>query len=354
MRSVKAVRLTLGFLLLSATRVVAQEAPSAALVATEQVRSHEFHEQIHLVGRTRARAESSIVADVEGKVASIRAAEGQAVDKGATLVIIDSRRHALALKAKEAQSAQARAQSELAKKELRRTEELVETSIFPERTRDQAIAEAARAAARLQELEMERASLQLDLEETTIRMPFTGFTINRLVDVGEWVSRGTAVFEVVDLSVVEVILDLPERHLGKLALGSEVRVVLSGDDSRTFTGKVTGIAPQASTTTHTFPVIVAIPNGDARLGGGMLVRASANLADTFSSLAVSKDAIVRQGDRTLVYAKIDGKAAPISVRISANEGSLVAVEGEGLTDGLEVVVRGNERIFPGSPLRVSE
>lgn len=353
MELVKSICLTVGFILLVTADVFAQEAPPA-LVAVEEVSSHEFHDQISLVGRTRARADSSIVSEIEGKVATIKASEGRAVKKGAILVTIESQRIALALKAKSAQVAQAAAQAVLADRELQRAEELVGNSIFPERNRDQAAAEAARAAARLQELEAEEAKLQLDLEQTSIRIPFSGFTIRRMVDVGEWVTRGTAVFEVVDLSVVEVTLDLPERLLGKLAQGSKVGVTLSGDNSRTYEGKVIGIAPRASETTHTFPVIVAIDQPDARLGGGMLVRATAYLADTFRSLAVPKDAIVRQGDRTLVYAMIDGKAASIPVRISSAEGSLVAVEGEGLSEGLKVVVRGNERIFPGSPLRVSE
>ncbi len=353
MRSPKSIRLTLGFLLLTTANAFAQEAPPA-LVSTEKVSSHEFQEQLTLVGRTRARAESSIVSEVEGKVASIQALEGQRVDKGATLVTIDSRRIALTLKAKKAETDQARAQAKLAEKELQRAEELVETSIFPERNRDQAVAEAARAAARLEELDAEREQLELDLEEARIRMPFAGYTVKRLVDVGEWVSRGTAVFEVVDLSVIEVTLDLPERHLGKLALGSAVAVTLSRDQSHSYAGQVTGIAPSASETTHTFPVIVAIDHGDSRLGGGMLVRAAVNLADTFTSLAVPKDAIVRQGDRTLVYSVVDGKARPVTVRISSSMGTLVAVAGEGLSEGQEIVVRGNERIFPGSSVRLGE
>ena len=353
MRSLKLIHLTLGFLLLRMTTAFAQEAPPA-LVSTEVVSSHDFQQQLTLVGRTRARAESSIVSDVEGKVASIQAGEGQKIDRGATLVTIDSRRIALSLKAKRAEADQARAQAELAEKELQRAEELVETSIFPERNLDQAVAEAARAAARLQELDAEREQLELDLEEATIRMPFAGYTVKRLVDVGEWVSRGTAVFEVVDLSVIEVTLDLPERHLGKLALGSAVAMTLSGEQGQSYAGQVTGIAPSASETTHTFPVIVAIDYSDSRLGGGMLVRVAVNLEDTFASLAVPKDAIVRQGDRTLVYTVVDGKARPVTVRISSSLGTLVAITGEGLSEGQEIVVRGNERIYPGSSVRVGE
>ena len=72
---------------------------------------------------------------------------------------------------------------------------------------------------------------------------------------------------------------------------------------------VTGIAPRASEATHTFPVIVEVDNAQRRLGSGMLVRAALSLNETFTSLAVSKDAIVRQGDETLVYVVTDGVAS---------------------------------------------
>ena len=119
-------------------------------------------------------------------------------------------------------------------------------------------------------------------------------------------------------------------------------------------GKVTGIAPQASETTHTFPVIVWVENTEGRLGSGMLVRATLSMKDKFDSLAVSKDAIIRQGEQTMVYTIVDGKAVPIMVMMSSSAGTMVAVAGEGLVEGMPVVVRGNERIFPGSPVRTPE
>jgi multidrug efflux pump subunit AcrA (membrane-fusion protein) len=53
----------------------------------------------------------------------------------------------------------------------------------------------------------------------------------------------------------------------------------------------------------------------------------------------------------LVYTIVEGKAAPITVVTSSSNGMMVAVSGEGLADGMPVVVRGNERIFPGSPVQ---
>ena len=156
------------------------------------------------------------------------------------------------------------------------------------------------------------------------------------------------------LSKIKIYLDLPERYFGHLRIGTQVAVYTSGKESSPLKGIVSGIAPNATSETHTFPVIVAVDNSQGLLGAGMLVRATLSLDETFSSLAVSKDAIVRQGDQTMIYTINDGKAASIKVSISSTSGHKIAVKGSGLTEGMPVVVRGNERIFPGSPVMTSD
>lgn len=339
--------------LLTGSVVRAQEMPPA-LVVTEPIQTIEFHRQLTLVGRTEARAESRIVAEVSGRVMEINAKEGRWVAKGDPLVTIDPRRIQLSLEAKRAEAGQAQAQADLAQKELARAEDLHKQNILPDRTLDAARAEADRAVERLNQLKAEREQLELDLENATIRAPYAGYTVAYLVQVGEWVTPGTPVYEMVDLGVVKVTVDLPERHFGQVAIGSDVVVTVSGDNKDVLTGKVTGIAPQASSATHTFPVLLSVPNKEGRLGGGMLVRATVSLKGTFSSLAVSKDAIIRQGEQTMVYTIVEGKATPIPVSMSSSNGVMVAVAGDGLTDGMPVVVRGNERIFPGSPVRTAD
>ena len=327
----------------------AQEMPPA-LVVTEPVTMVEFHDQLTLIGRSEAKAASRIVGEVSGRVMSIDAQEGVWLPKGGTLVTIDPRRVQLALEAKVAEAKQAMATAELAEKDLARAKDLYEQEILPESSLDANVAQATRAIERYHELEAERKQLQLDLENCSIRAPYPGYTVDQLVQIGEWVSPGTAVYEMVDLSVVKVTVDLPERNFLDVEIGSAVSILISRDDQNLVVGKVSGIAPQASSATHTFPVIVTVDNEEGRLGGGMLVRATVSLKRKFSSLAVSKDAIIRQGDQTLVYTIVDGKAMPVPVVISSSNGTLVAVQGEGLVDGMPVVVRGNERIFPGSPV----
>ncbi|HEX2898054.1 MAG TPA: efflux RND transporter periplasmic adaptor subunit, partial [candidate division Zixibacteria bacterium] len=188
----------------------------------------------------------------------------------------------------------------------------------------------------------------------TIRAPFSGYTGKQLASVGEWVEIGDPVFEMTNLSRVKINVDLPEKHFGHLAIGSEAILFASVNEDIPLKGVVTGFSPNATEATHTFPVIITFDNSEGHLGAGMLVRAVLSLKETFSSLAVSKDAIVRQGNQTMIYTITDGKAAPIPVTTASTSGDLIAVTGPGLTEGMPVVVRGNERIFPGAPVMTAD
>jgi len=329
----------------------AANAQGPTVVLTDDVTRMEFHDQITLIGRTEAIVSSRIVSEVGGRVQSMDVEEGIWVRKGQPLMSIDPERTRLALEAVEAQARQAEAQSTLAQKDLTRTEDLFNRSLIPESRMDSVRVAAVIAEQTYNRLKAERDRLALDLEKCTMRAPFSGYTVRHLVDVGEGVGIGTPVIEMVDLSRVKITVDLPERHFGHVEIGSKAMIKLSGVEDNPVIGTVTGIAPSASQTAHTFPVIVTVDNRDGRLGGGMLVKATLSLSDKFSSLAVSKDAIVRQGAQTMVYTIVEGKASPIPVSTSSTDGKMVAVTGQGLSEGMPIVVRGNERIFPGSPVQ---
>ena len=125
----------------AAAPVLSQEMPPT-LVETDIVREMEFHDQITLVGRTRAWAESRIVAAVSGQVVRVDAPEGHWLKRGEVLVTIDSDRIQYALEAKRAEAAQAEAQADLAEKDLARAKDLLQQSLISDNEMDTAVAEA--------------------------------------------------------------------------------------------------------------------------------------------------------------------------------------------------------------------
>jgi RND family efflux transporter MFP subunit len=324
------------------------------LVATDTVRMLEFNEQLTLIGRTEARATSSIVSEVDGAVDSIVTGEGVWVTRGTVLVALDGERVRLDLQSRTADLKQAEAQLQLARSHRKRTEELFARELVRQITLDSAEAWITSAEAQVMRAEALRDRAAIDYESCRIKAPYSGYTLRRHLDAGEWVSVGDPVYDMVDLSELTVVVDLPERKFGHLEIGSSVFIIASGDEQEPLTGRVTGFAPNASGETHTYPVIIKVDNREGRLGGGALVRATLSMKERFSSLAVPKDAVVRQGMQSLVYTINEGLAAPIPVMTSASSGSMVAVSGDGLQVGMPIVVRGNERIFPGSPVRTEE
>lgn len=327
------------------------QGPPGMLVVTGEVKSMEFNDQVTLVGRTQARRSGNIVAEVSGRVLEVNSDEGVSIQRGSPLVTIDSKRLSLSFEARDADAKQAEVQAELARTLLRRAEELYGQQLISESAIDSARAFARITEETFRRLKVERDQLALDVARCTVRAPYTGYTGRQLINVGEWVSPGSEVFEMIDPSRIKVVVDLPERHFGHLKIGSEAAVYLSSDPDNVIIGQVTGISPNASSSTHTFPVIVTVDNRDGRLGGGMLVRVIVSLNEKFISLAVEKDAIIRQGGNTMVYTVVDGKAAPIPVITSSTRGQMIAIAGEGVAEGMPVVIRGNERIWPGADVR---
>lgn len=335
--------------------ILTMQAPAqqATLVSTDEVKQLEFHDQINLVGRSQAWVESKIVSEVSGRVTQVNASEGVWIKAGTPLITVDSDQIRFLLEAKKAEAAQAKLEADLVHTQLVRAKEMFDKNLISQAAFDSATTWAGIKDSRYNQLEAERKRLDLDYKNSVIRALYDGYTGRRLTNVGEWVNPGMPVFEMVDLSKIRVLVDLPEKYYGRLAIGSSVSLVASGNGSEELKGTVTGFAPNASQDTHTFPVIIEVPNKNNKLGGGMLVRTTLSLDDTYKSLAVSKDAIIRQGAQTLVYTVVDDKAAPIPVVTSSTKGKMIAVQGDGLKEGMPVVVRGNERIFPGSPVRVA-
>jgi RND family efflux transporter MFP subunit len=343
----KAIFLSSLLLALCCAQVFAQ---GGTLVALDTVRTAEFHDRVTLTGRTRGAIQSQIVAEVTGRVEAMVAPQGNPVDAGDPLVKLDAEQIKLTLRAKEAEAEQAKAQAELAAANLARAEAWFGDSLIAVTTLDSARAWQRIRKAEFNRIDAERARYALDYENCTIRAPYNGYTVLRKVDVGAWVTPGTPVFEMVNLDAIEVTVDLPERYFGKVTVGSSETVKSSNAAGTDMPGIVTGMAPTASENTHTYPVIIRVPNPDKLLGGGKLVRVDLDLSDLYTGLAIDKDAIIRQGEQTIVYTIKEGNAAPLPVITGSTKGRLISIEGDGIVEGLPVIVRGNERVFPGSPV----
>jgi len=439
----------------------AQFGPTSVYV--EPVRKETIRRSVELAGTVEARRRSVLGAEVAGRVEKMLAEEGDYVRAGQA--VCQMRRLPVELQLKQAEGQQVAARAELKK---------LEEGYRPEEVREaQARASAARAGLEKWELEYARtkrllgegastaaemesveasyrqakeslaeaqASLDLvqsgyraeDVEQArgraaaqeatvehlrdtlakmTIVMPYDGFVVKKHCEAGEWLQAGQPVVEIVDLEVVRLTLDMPERYLGQIAKGAEAPVVFEGLGGKEFAGRVSQVVPFADDATHTAVVRVDIANtvadGRPTIAAGLLGRVWVPVGEAHEALLVPKDAVIRQGGQDLVYtlsespparpvespvaagasakpetppteeakrqqeamqeggALIAAKSAEygvksppvqfavaIPVKIVGGYGASMEVRSERLSAGMPVVVRGTYLMAPGTPVQV--
>ncbi len=206
----------------------------------------------------------------------------------------------------------------------------------------------------------------------TIRAPFEGIVTQKLTDVGEWVTKGQAVVEIVQLNPIQMIVNAPQSRLNDLqqSLGNATKdkpltvdIQIDGYD-KPLKGIVKRIVPQADLRSRTFPVRIEIQNpmvgSSYALQPGMLGRASLKMGKVVERLVVKKDAIVLGVGSPKVFKVIppstaNGDASVIGVDIKTGDsyGDWIEVTGD-LTTKDEVVILGNERLKPNQSIKVSK
>jgi len=150
---------------------------------------------------------------------------------------------------------------------------------------------------------------------------------------------------------VDAVLDVPQALVGHVKSGAATTVRIEALGT-TFEGVVHRIVPNADTTSRTFPVLVRIENARLQLKPGMMASAELPTGRLVEALTVPRDAIVSTSSDVQVFVRRGGVAAAVSVQARFGRGDRFVVEGV-LHAGDQVVIEGNERLFPGQPLKLA-
>ena len=324
---------------------LAQFGGPAPVRFTEAI-EHRMRGSIELTGSVESRLASTVASEVAGVVVEISAREGETVRKGQPLARLRQRNIQLRLRASEGELEEARARLKLATASRGRAEDLYAEAVLSVQQMDDAISEFEAWKGRVAQLEADLERLQDDLARTTIRAPFSGVVVAERTAQGEWLSAGGAVAELIDLSTLDLGLEVPGQYFSGLAEGE--RVAVTFDELAGREGTIRALIPSADPRARTFPVKVDIPNDGVSIAVGMLGRAQLPIGDPRAVVAVPKDAIVAQGPRQVVFVvDSDSRAQAIEVTTGGAAGDWIAVGGE-IVVGDRVIVRGNERLQPGA------
>ncbi|WP_292294217.1 efflux RND transporter periplasmic adaptor subunit [Marivita sp.] len=280
---------------------------------------------------------TQVSSEAGGRVESVLAETGDVVAAGDLLVQIDVEALTLELDLARSNLEATRIQLDLATAQLGRTEALVERGVASSSALDegQSSVQGLRANLRAQQDQVRAAELRLG--NASVRAPFDGRVAARSVEPGQYVSIGTPLMTLVDLSTVEMEASAPVAAGATLRPGQPVEVVVDGGQERVFLGEVARISPVAGEGTRTLPVFVRIPNDDGSLLGGMFATGRVVTAKAEAALALPSDAILEDSDGTYVLRIVEGRIERAEVEAGGTWGDDLVRIVSGLSAGDLVV-----------------
>jgi len=178
-------------------------------VRTTKVREMDVQPLVRLSGSVQSRTASVVASEVAGLVEIFDARAGDHVHKGEPIAHL--RRQNLELRQAAAQAGlkEGRARLELATRNRTRSDELFTSGVISRQQLDDAVSESDAWQGRVDQLQAEIAQLEDDLDRSTIRAPFAGVVVAEYIQVGQWLKIGGPVVDLVDLSLLEVVVDVP-------------------------------------------------------------------------------------------------------------------------------------------------
>jgi len=178
-----------------------------------------------------------------------------------------------------------------------------------------------------------------------IRSPFSGTVLERRVEEGDYVSAGTPLFDIADLTRVWIQIDAYESDLPHIQVGQEVLVSVESLPEEPFVGKIAFIDPVVDKRMRTTRVRVEVDNKSGQLRPGMFAEAvvEAGAEHKLSQLVIPSSAPLFTGRRSVVYVEAPGASRPSyelrEVRLGPRSGPFYPVLA-GLSEGERVVSQG--------------
>jgi multidrug efflux system membrane fusion protein len=299
------------------------------------------------VGDLAAVHQVNVTSDVNGRITDIMFTAGADVKSGTPLLqMFDG--------PEQADLASFKAQSTMAQLSLDRAKQLASRQFGPQATVDQAQSSFDQANAGI-------ARTEAVISQKLVRAPFDGELGVRKVEVGQYLTAGTQIVSLTDLSVLYANFTVTEKESAQLKVGHTVRIAVDAYPGRSFEGKITTIEPQIATDTRNIRVQATIANPDRILKPGMFATTTVVLPEKPAVVTVPETSVdyTLYGDSVYLLTEKkaeDGKTSLTAVRTFVKAGNRINGRAEiltGLKPGDRVVAVGQLKLQSGSAVSIS-
>lgn len=293
------LRAALAAALLATACAPALAAPAAPALRTAPVQYREVEQTYAAEGVVEAVKQSTVAAQISGRVIAVNFDVGDRVKKGQVIVRIDPSEVNQAYAASQAQVAQAEAGLRNAKANFDRTQRLVEQKFMSAAALDKARADYLAAKAQLGVAEAGGGQAAATRSYATVIAPYSGVVSARHVELGEMAVPGKPLMTGFDPGELRVTASMPQRELDAVRKLASASVEFPALNKRVQASKVT-ILPAADAQTHTTQVRLDLPAGIEGLYPGMFARAYFAVGKT-KKLLIPASAVARRSEVSGAY-----------------------------------------------------
>jgi membrane fusion protein (multidrug efflux system) len=278
-----------------------------------------------------------VLAEAEGRVATLAVEEGDRVRRGQVLASLVPDEAEIAL-------AKARVRATNARLALDRAAGTMEKGLISREEFDRLTMEHEVA-------QQEVAEAEWRLSRTQIRAPFDGIITERMINVGQHLRPGDEVFAVADFDPLVARIYLPERDVLELHVGREVDIELAADTGLRFAGRIRQISPVVDTATGTVKVTVEAADPPRQVRPGAFVSVEIVRERRDAAVLLPRKAVIRELRNAHVFVTDGEVAEKRPVTLGLEEDELIEAL-SGIEPGETVIVAGQGGLKAGAKIKI--
>src|SRR6187455_632722 len=338
----------------SAATDIGKKIPEAIQVVTTLIARGDVPVRLMANGTVSAQQTVPVRPQLSAMIRSVHIREGQFVQSGEKLFTLDARTEDANVSRTEGLLAKSRVELRNAERNLERQRELFEQHFISQAALD--VAQNQVDSLRAQ-LAVDQATVQANRIArgfTEIRAPIAGRTGAITVHQGSLVQPNDALVNITQIDPINVSFTVPEREFVPLQEALKrgdvpVEVALDAGQKQTRKGKLIFIDNVVDTASGTILLKAEFPNADSHLWPGMFVTVTLVPRTIENALSVPVQAVQNGPERKFLYVVGDNsKVHSLPVNVLLIQEGLAVINGEGIMQGMRVVVEGAQNLRPGS------
>ncbi|MCK7558559.1 efflux RND transporter periplasmic adaptor subunit [Chitinophaga sedimenti] len=321
------------------TEIVKTSNSGAVPVLVEKAAKTEFDRQFTANGNFAPVRELTYLSETSGRITKLLVDEGSFVSQGAMLARVDDELLSTDLKSSEVNMKQL-------KVDMERNEAALKNGGVTQKQYDDAKLQYELAIAKVE-------SANRRVKDTYVKAPIQGTINKKYVELGSYLTPGTKMFDIVDVSRLKLAVSVPEAQVINLKVGQSVKVTSNVYPEVNYTGKITFIASKGDATLN-YPVEMEIANVSGKaLKAGMYGTAQFEMPKMDPAILVARTAFVGGVNSNNVYV-MEGEIAKLRKVVAGRIfGDRVEVR-EGLSEGDIVITSGQINLADGSKVTVQK